>query len=404
MEAFRAPGFVEGTFGLECLLDELAASSTSTRSSSAAGTTPTRTARRPPVLRKNLMECYRRAEPHWERRHEVRARSDDTWKRGVGLASQIWYGGGGPPCTRGCASAPTDARTSSRRCRTSAPGTRTAMAQIAAEELGLPLERVERRRSATRRAGRTRRSPAARRRCLDGPRRTRGRGRRGAADPRDRRAALRASRTASSRSRAATSSPRTAAPGRSRSSPGCSRTARSSARARAGRTRPACACSPSACRWRRSRSTSRPARSSSSGSPPIHDVGRVINPLGARSQVEGGIIQGSGTRSPRSACSTRDTRDDPHADARRVQAADDRRRARDRLRAHRRARPAADEPRLEGPRRAADRPDRRRDRERDPRRHRRRRALAADHARGDPCSALRGGASVRRRRVGAAAA
>ena len=25
MDAFRAPGFVEGTFGLECLLDELAA-------------------------------------------------------------------------------------------------------------------------------------------------------------------------------------------------------------------------------------------------------------------------------------------------------------------------------------------------------------------------------------------
>ena len=25
MNAFRAPGFVEGTFGLECLLDELAA-------------------------------------------------------------------------------------------------------------------------------------------------------------------------------------------------------------------------------------------------------------------------------------------------------------------------------------------------------------------------------------------
>jgi xanthine dehydrogenase YagR molybdenum-binding subunit len=25
MKAFRAPGFVEGTFGLECLLDELAA-------------------------------------------------------------------------------------------------------------------------------------------------------------------------------------------------------------------------------------------------------------------------------------------------------------------------------------------------------------------------------------------
>ena len=48
---------------------------------------------------KELLECYRRAEPHWERRHEVRARSTATVKRGVGLASQIWFGGGGPPTT-----------------------------------------------------------------------------------------------------------------------------------------------------------------------------------------------------------------------------------------------------------------------------------------------------------------
>ena len=46
---------------------------------------------------KDLGECYRRAEPHWERRHEVRARSTATVKRGVGMASQIWFGGGGPP-------------------------------------------------------------------------------------------------------------------------------------------------------------------------------------------------------------------------------------------------------------------------------------------------------------------
>ena len=72
-------------------------SSTSTRSSSGAATTPTRPVDDRPFSSKNLLECYRRAEPHWERRDEVRARSDGPWKRGVGLASQIWYGGGGPP-------------------------------------------------------------------------------------------------------------------------------------------------------------------------------------------------------------------------------------------------------------------------------------------------------------------
>ena len=108
MKAFRAPGFVEGTFGLECLIDELAAKleidPLELRRKNYAHSTDGR-----PYSSKNLMECYARAEKHWERRHEVRARSDATWKRGVGMASQIWYGGGGRRPTRGCASAPTAA-------------------------------------------------------------------------------------------------------------------------------------------------------------------------------------------------------------------------------------------------------------------------------------------------------
>jgi CO/xanthine dehydrogenase Mo-binding subunit len=98
MKAFRAPGFVEGTFGLEALLDELASKldldPLELRRRNHADTD---LADERPYSSKNLMECYRRAEPHWERRHEVRARSTDTVKRGVGMASQIWYGGGGPP-------------------------------------------------------------------------------------------------------------------------------------------------------------------------------------------------------------------------------------------------------------------------------------------------------------------
>ena len=88
------------------------------------------------------MECYRRAEPHWERRHEVRARSTDTVKRGVGMASQIWYGGGGPPSyawTRVGSDGRVTVITAMQDIGT---GTRTAMAQIAAEELGIPLEHV----------------------------------------------------------------------------------------------------------------------------------------------------------------------------------------------------------------------------------------------------------------------
>ena len=144
MKAFRAPGFVEGTFGLECLMDELAAK---------LDLDPLELRRRNytqhdamderPFSSKNLLECYRRAEPHWARRDEVRAGSDETWKRGVGLASQVWYGGGGPP-SYAWVRVGSDARVAVvTAMQDIGTGTATAMAQIAAEELGLPIDRVE---------------------------------------------------------------------------------------------------------------------------------------------------------------------------------------------------------------------------------------------------------------------
>jgi CO/xanthine dehydrogenase Mo-binding subunit len=142
MLAFRAPGFVEGTFGLECLLDELAAKlgldPLELRKRNYAHSTSERS-----FSSKNLMECYRRAEPHWERRHEVRARSEGPWKRGVGMASQTWYGGGGPP-SYAWVRLGSDARaTVITAMQDIGTGTATAMMQIAAEELGLPLDRVD---------------------------------------------------------------------------------------------------------------------------------------------------------------------------------------------------------------------------------------------------------------------
>ena len=144
MAAFRAPGFVEGTFALECLLDELATK---------LDIDPLELRRRNyadsdhvadrPFSSKNLAECYRRAEPHWAKRAEVRARSHGPWKHGIGLASQIWYGGGGPPSyawIRVGADGRAQVVTAMQDIGT---GTRTAMAQIAAEELGVPFDQVQ---------------------------------------------------------------------------------------------------------------------------------------------------------------------------------------------------------------------------------------------------------------------
>jgi xanthine dehydrogenase YagR molybdenum-binding subunit len=142
MKAFRAPGFVEGTFGLECLIDELAAKldidplelRRKNYATSNDGT---------PYSSKNLTQCYALAQKHWDRRDDVRARSDDTWKHGVGMASQIWYGGGGPP-SYAWARVTSDGRVSViTAMQDIGTGTRTTMAQIAAEELGVPLDRVE---------------------------------------------------------------------------------------------------------------------------------------------------------------------------------------------------------------------------------------------------------------------
>jgi CO/xanthine dehydrogenase Mo-binding subunit len=141
--AFRAPGFVEGTFGLECLLDELAAK---------LDLDPLELRRRNyadrdlvddrPFSSKNLLDCYRMAEPHWARREAVRARSDDVWKHGVGLASQVWYGGGGPPSYAWIRVGSDGRAVVVTAMQDIGTGTRTAMAQIAAEELGVPLNHV----------------------------------------------------------------------------------------------------------------------------------------------------------------------------------------------------------------------------------------------------------------------
>src|SRR5204862_8276458 len=90
-----------------------------------------------------LLACYELADKQWTRRTGVPARSDSTWRRGVGMASQIGVGGGGPPSyawTRVGSDGRISVITAMQDIGT---GTRTAMAQIAAEELGVPLDRVE---------------------------------------------------------------------------------------------------------------------------------------------------------------------------------------------------------------------------------------------------------------------
>ena len=122
--AFRAPGFVEGTFGLECLLDELAAR---------LELDPLELRRRNhadhdledgrPFSSKKLLECYDRAEQHWARRERgagalgglrFAAAPGSRARSGTAAAGRPSYAGVRVELRR-------HARRSSRRCRTSAP-------------------------------------------------------------------------------------------------------------------------------------------------------------------------------------------------------------------------------------------------------------------------------------------
>ena len=143
--AFRAPGVVEGVTVLEQAMDELAA---------ALQMDPLELRRANHVDRdqgsglpyssKRLLACYDRAAElaGWERRDELRELRPDGLLRGMGCGTQIWWGGGGPPAhatvrldSEGHAMVTTG-------IQDIGTGTLTSARMVAAEELGLPLDSV----------------------------------------------------------------------------------------------------------------------------------------------------------------------------------------------------------------------------------------------------------------------
>jgi CO/xanthine dehydrogenase Mo-binding subunit len=143
--AFRAPGVTEGVTVFEQAMDELAA---------ALELDPLELRRRNHVARdqttglpyssKRLLACYERAAElaGWAEREAVRRPRADGLLRGMGCATQIWWGGGGPPA-HATVRLDADARalvlTGIQDIGT---GTLTSARMVAAEELGLPLDRV----------------------------------------------------------------------------------------------------------------------------------------------------------------------------------------------------------------------------------------------------------------------
>ena len=144
LASFRAPGYVEGTFALEAAIDELA---------ERMGEDPLVLRRRHIALRsdpvsglryslKRLAACYDVGEKEigWQhRRPEGTRGSAPHRRRGYGMASQLWGGSGLPPAYATVHLNPDG--TAVLRCGTQdiGTGTRTVLAQLVAEELGLAL-------------------------------------------------------------------------------------------------------------------------------------------------------------------------------------------------------------------------------------------------------------------------
>jgi xanthine dehydrogenase YagR molybdenum-binding subunit len=143
--AFRAPGYVEGAFALESAMDELArALSIDPIELRLRNYTETDQMRRKPYTSpESLRLCYERARTAFGWRNYVRAPATGPKRRGIGFAAHDWVGGGGSPPGRVRVTLDAEGRvrldTGTQDIGT---GTRTALAQVCAQTLGVPLDRV----------------------------------------------------------------------------------------------------------------------------------------------------------------------------------------------------------------------------------------------------------------------
>jgi CO/xanthine dehydrogenase Mo-binding subunit len=142
--AFRAPGSVEGAFALESAMDELARAlqidPLELRVRNYADHDQLRG--RPYTTPESLRLCYEHAEEAFGWHTYQRPPTTGSKRRGIGIAAHDWGGSGYPPAyawVKVNSDGTADVITGTQDIGT---GTRTALTQVAAEELGLPVERV----------------------------------------------------------------------------------------------------------------------------------------------------------------------------------------------------------------------------------------------------------------------
>ncbi len=144
--AFRAPGHVQGTFALESFIDELAEK---------AGIDPLEFRLKnysevdpgsgSPYTTKLLREAYKKGSEAigWYEKRKPTGTDTGYLKRGIGMATQIWGGSGGPPAYVTLKLNSDGSVTILGGSQDIGTGTYTILAQVVSEVLEIPIDRMQ---------------------------------------------------------------------------------------------------------------------------------------------------------------------------------------------------------------------------------------------------------------------
>lgn len=135
---FRAPGFPQGSYALESALDELALE---------LKMDPLELRRKnfvdQPLLALDKMYALGAEKIGWNRRAELGPRSTSPVKKGIGMGTAVWPNYSGPPARCRVTINSDGSAEAAIAVQDLGTGTRTVVAMVAAEELGLPVEAVK---------------------------------------------------------------------------------------------------------------------------------------------------------------------------------------------------------------------------------------------------------------------
>ncbi len=144
--AFRAPGHVQGTFAFESLIDELAEKvGMDPLDFRLKNYTKVDPVSNEPYTSKLLKEAYQKGAEAigWYNRRKAAGVGKGNLKTGIGMATQIWWGGGGPPAYATLKLNRDGSVQVIAGTQDLGTGTYTFIAMVAAEVLEIPLNKIQ---------------------------------------------------------------------------------------------------------------------------------------------------------------------------------------------------------------------------------------------------------------------